>query len=245
MYIDIYGRMRSDELYHHGIKGMHWGIRRFQPYPSGHTGGKYVGKASSYANSIHAKASSKEPTITRNVKTVAKMSGFNMYGLEHRLKTKESIKRKIETDSLEKNIGLDEASNDLKDAVRYTAITDDNHFVSAYKKFKQGMKRKGYEEVRCKNYFNLYREGKVKHKSVQSVFEDEDGYVFEVQFQTPASQKAKDLKLPIYEERRRPGLSEARQKELEQKMIDLAEKVPYPKEIDTIKTYDALKKLHK
>lgn len=26
---------RSDELYHHGIKGMHWGIRRFQPYPSG------------------------------------------------------------------------------------------------------------------------------------------------------------------------------------------------------------------
>lgn len=29
---------RSDELYHHGIKGMHWGIRRYQPYPSGSSG---------------------------------------------------------------------------------------------------------------------------------------------------------------------------------------------------------------
>ena len=25
-----YGPMRSDELYHHGIKGQKWGIRRYQ-----------------------------------------------------------------------------------------------------------------------------------------------------------------------------------------------------------------------
>lgn len=35
----------SNVLVHHGIKGMHWGIRRYEPYPSGHKGGKEVGEA--------------------------------------------------------------------------------------------------------------------------------------------------------------------------------------------------------
>lgn len=40
----------SDALYHHGIKGMHWGIRRFQPYPKGSKKkGKEVGEAAKKA----------------------------------------------------------------------------------------------------------------------------------------------------------------------------------------------------
>lgn len=48
----MYSRWASSpydlELYHHGIKGQRWGIRRFQQYPKGYTGdGKFIAKGGS------------------------------------------------------------------------------------------------------------------------------------------------------------------------------------------------------
>lgn len=39
----------GQELYHYGILGQKWGIRRFQPYPEGHDGGKETGEAARLA----------------------------------------------------------------------------------------------------------------------------------------------------------------------------------------------------
>lgn len=42
----IHSNLEQNELYHHGILGMHWGVRRYQPYPSDYKGdGHEIGQA--------------------------------------------------------------------------------------------------------------------------------------------------------------------------------------------------------
>lgn len=211
---------------HYGVKGMKWGVRK----------DRSSGNPSIIANSIYETAKRKEPKITKDLANALKKTSARFYGLEHRLKTKESIERKINADSKEKNISIKEASR-IKDAVRYTALSKDSDFVKNYNTIKTSLQDKGYTEIRCRNYFDMYNKGLAKHKSVQSVFSDPKGYSFELQFQTPASQNAKDKKVPIYEEARNPNTSPERKKQLEKQMELLAEEVSNPVYIDKIKSH--------
>lgn len=197
----------NDYLIHYGVKGMKWGVRKERP------------------SAIRKRAKEKEPKITEDVFGCIFRNDCEMYGLEHRLKSLSSISRKSKL------------GKQINDAVRYTAILPDDTFVSKYKGIKSAMKKKGYTEIKCKNYFQEYRLGNVNHKSVQCSYKDKDGYIFEMQFHTKASQNAKDKKVPLYEEARDPNTSEARRSELIKQMRKLADNVYDPPGIDRIKSY--------
>lgn len=191
--------------------------------------------ASRLGNRVFDKAQSIEPTITQDMISTANKTGVKMYGLEYRLKQPTSLSAKIGSDAKEKGISFEQAADNIKDSIRYTYVSPDSNFTKNYNQIKTELSKLGYEESTCKNYFQQYKDGKVKHKSVQSVFQDQNNNRFEVQFQTPGSQAAKELKLPIYNERRRAGNSTQRNAELEAEMDKLASFINDPPDVYKIK----------
>ena len=114
------------------------------------------------ADRIYEKAALVEPQITQDIIGIINKSNSSMYGLEHRLKQPTSMAGKIGSDSKSDGVSFVEAANGIKDAVRYTTVSDNKSFVSDYRHLKSGLESKGYEEVKCKNFFEKYRAGEVQ-----------------------------------------------------------------------------------
>lgn len=179
---------------------------------------------------LYQKMKTAEPNITQDMTAIVKQVGVVLSGLEHRLKSQESLHRKVASEVL-KGRELDNILPKMRDIIRYTAILDDVNFVDQYKAVIDGLEQAGYKIVVVKN---TWQDGQ-SYKGINT-FVEKDGVVFELQYHTQDSFTLKNGKLhTLYEEFRLDETSLERKNELWLQMVQLSAKIKQPNNIEKIK----------
>ncbi|TWP28388.1 hypothetical protein ETU08_09085 [Apibacter muscae] len=164
-----------------------------------------------------------EAELTDLLIKLAEENEGKMEGLDFRLKSIESLTRKLQTDGL---------NAEMKDVLRYTTIFENSKLTSRTKTMLDALKQNGYKEVAIKNTF---KDGAI-YKGINTNFETPNGQVFELQFHTPESFNVKqNINHILYEEARLPSTEVARQIELKNIMIENSSKIPNPQGVSSIK----------
>lgn len=185
----------------------------------------------------HTLALSVEKKLTSDMMELANKSDIKLVGLEHRLKTKDSLQRKMRNEYAEavakgENITLQATAEKMSDVNRYTAIIDVEKFVDKYFDVHNSLIAKGYEVVKVKNTFKV---SDAPYKGINNNYRTPDGVIFELQFHTEESFYMKEkINHPLYEECRNIETSDERIKELTEKMKNNSKTLTIPKNIDKI-----------
>lgn len=149
---------------------------------------------------------SAEPTITADMQDVlSSHPGVRLEGLEYRLKSDESMYRKVATALDELPDGASSASvvSGIKDSVRYTYVVPDTAYTATVDGIMHDLVARGYEPTgRIKNSW-----GTDGYQGINTNWVDpSSGRIIEVQFHTDASLAAKMEAHGLYEQSRLPGL---------------------------------------
>ena len=153
-------------------------------------------QAKSFANEVYETAAKREPEITEIMKSL-EGDTVHLAGLEHKLKGKESLERKIITDAFGKLTlpasnsdiykYLKTASDEISDSVRYTLVIDEAEYVDKIKECLSSLEQQGYTINKFKNFW-----GDKKYQGINVQVVTPDGLKFELQFHTEQSLKAKE-----------------------------------------------------
>lgn len=182
------------------------------------------------ADEIAAKAAKAEKDVTPAISNVVESAGGRMEGLEHRLKTRESIKSKIKRKQ-EKYPGLpaNKAGEKVKDAVRYTAVVPKESYVQSIGATTKKLEAAGYKPNEQRNYWG----GGDDYDGHHVILTGPDGTNVELQFHTEESLAAKEKLHPLFEAFRDTTDSSERYK-LWKQMQAITAKTPIPEGVDAL-----------
>ncbi|MFJ2747220.1 ATP nucleotide 3'-pyrophosphokinase [Streptomyces sp. NPDC087297] len=154
-----------------------------------------------------------ERSISTDVRTAALASGAELVGFDHRLKSPDSLKRKVATSLKEQpQQDIEAVLARLSDAVRCTLQWPDDTYTHGVTTASTLLSAWGNDSTKWSNTWGRT----AGYKGLNTGWRASgSGQLFEVQFHTPASKHAQELTHRLYEEQRLPATSPARKKELQ------------------------------
>ena len=186
-------------------------------------------EAVALARGVRDKAIAAEPVITKLVQGIAQQSGAKLIGLSQRVKSTDSLARKIDADAAQGYGGdKNKAAEAISDANRYTLSVNDADYADTLKSAVTAFEATGWT-VRVKNFWQAgdpYDGVNIKA--------ERDGVKVELQVHTPVSFRTKEKSLHDIYEIYRVSTDNAVRWDSWNKMVKIATRVPRPANYATI-----------
>ncbi len=164
-----------------------------------------------------------EKKTSEDLQEVSSKVGGELAGFEYRVKSTESLTRKLISEGIDTSI---------KDVLRYTIVLDKTNFTVGVQNSMKNLKSLGYKTIKIKNSF---QEGQV-YKGINTQVKTPDGYIFELQYHTPESFDVKqNINHDLYEKYRLLDPKSQEAIELRNKMIENSNRVELPENVEDIK----------
>lgn len=147
------------------------------------------------ADAIMQAARDAEPSISAGVRAVAAEVDGTIERFGSRFKSRESVLEKLERFAKPESPRY--RLERFNDALRYTVVIDDSTYWKAAQSAVASLRARGYETTAAGGW---RRRG---YRGLNVTVRDADGFLFEVQFHTPASLRAAESSHELYERLRR------------------------------------------
>jgi hypothetical protein len=186
---------------------------------------KYSKEAIAQARAIRSKSEAVEPLVTELVVNIQKKVGGEFVQLEERIKSTNSLARKIDGDAVAKYDGdRTAAAEEISDPVRYTLKVGDGNYAQALSLTVEALEATGFT-LRTKNFWQAgdpYDGVNIKAKK--------DGLQVEIQLHTPSSYKNKEGKGGTHKiyEKYRVEIDDSKRESMWNQMLAIAKGVSKP-----------------
>jgi hypothetical protein len=217
-YAEIHPGTGTDQSVHGGGGGGGEGSR-LGPETVGDRARQLQATAGVAAANMVLDAQRAEPENTAMIKELASTYGGEMTGLEHAVKTEESLTRKIINDVIEKGLPPEEAAKEINDVNRYTMIFDPENYTEQVNQVVRDLEERGWSKYdeKWKNFFGTGD----AYDGLNMVMVNDQGQKFEIQFHTPESVEIKDKAHDVFDEYRELRPNDPERKTLYDEMAAL------------------------